>query len=122
MPGDGAMSCEELHVEMAEIKREMLLKPTRIKERENRNWELLGWPSLLIYPLGERDTLKAEETERKALIARYNHLFMIAVDKGCSLGNNTIAVKKSGGRDVTVNDVLEDELPSRIEPLASLSQ
>ena len=121
MPGDGAMSCEELHIEMAKVKREILLKPTKIKEREARNWELFGL-GFLIYPLAEVDTLKAEEIEINALNTRYNHLFMIAVDKGCSLGNNTITVKTRGGRDVTLGDVLEDELPSRFEPLAVISQ
>jgi hypothetical protein len=120
VPGDGAMSCEELHVEMATIKREILLKLTKVKEREIRNRELLSlW--FLIYPLAEIDTLEAEETEIYALNTRYNHLFMIAVDKSCPLGNRTVTVKKSGGRDLALKDFMEDELPAHIEPLAVIT-
>jgi hypothetical protein len=121
-PGDGCMSCEELRVEMAKVKREMMVIPTKIQERDNRNSELFGAGLFLWYPWGERDNFKAYEVEINALNTRYNNLFMIAVNKGCPLGNNTITVKKSGGRDITLNDVLKDELPPRVEPLASLSQ
>lgn len=121
-PGDGCMTCEELRVEMAKAKQEMMLKETKIRERNLRNGELFGAGLLLWYPWGEMDNFKAEEIERKALLTRYNNLFIIAVNKGCSLANNTIAVKKKGGRDVTLEDVLDDELPSSVQPLAALSQ
>ena len=122
MPGDNDMTCVELNVEMAKVKQEMMLKPTKKQEREIRNSELFFAGLFLWYPWGEIDNFKAEEVELKALQTRYNNLFMIAVNKGCSLGNNTIAVKKKGGRDVTLDDVLDDELPTRIQPIAALSQ
>lgn len=111
MPGDDALSCEELKIEMAEVRREIALKPAKIKEREARNSGLnaLGF---LIYPLFEQDILKAEEIEIQALNTRYNRLFMIAVGKDCSLGNRVMTVKIPGGREPTVNDILKDELPS----------
>jgi hypothetical protein len=118
MPGDGAMSCGELNVEMAKVRQEMILKETKIRERNKRNAELTSL-FFLIYPLSERDTLNAEEREREALNTRYNNLFMIAVNKGCSLGNNTITVKRKGGRNVTLDDVLEDDLPSGIGLMAT---
>ena len=121
MPGDGAMSCENLHIEMAQAKQEIALKSAKIKERDARNNGLASlW--FLVYPLFEIDTLKAEETEIQALNTRYNNLFMIAVDKRCPLGNNQATVKRQGGRDITVNDILEDELPPRIQPIAALRQ
>ena len=119
-PGDGAMSCEELHVEMAKVKQEMRLKPTKIKEREIRNSELFFISWLIPWSGGEIDRFRAEEAEFQALNSRYNNLFMIAVNKGCPLGNNTITIKREGGRDITLNDVLEDELPDRIQPMATL--
>ena len=39
-PGDVCMTCEELRVEMAKVKREMMLKPTNIQIRNGRNNEL----------------------------------------------------------------------------------
>lgn len=145
-PGDGCMTCEELNVEMAKVKQEIMLKPTKIGIRDARNTELavaggamgvgagLGtacisnsaWAAagggLFTWPWGEIDTLQAEEVELKALQMRYNNLFIIAVNKGCGVGNNTIAVKRKGGRDVTVADILDDELPSRVQPIAALRQ
>jgi hypothetical protein len=121
MPGDGVLSCEDLRIEMAQIKHEIALKDTKAKERDARNNGLFGL-GFLVYPLFEIDTLKAEETEIQALNTRYNNLFMIAVDKKCPLANNTITVRRSGGRAPTANDILKDELPSRLEPLAALSQ
>jgi hypothetical protein len=121
MPGDGTLSCEDLHIEMAQIKHEIALKDTRAKERDARNNGLFGL-GFLVYPLFEIDTLKAEEIEIQALNTRYNNLFMIAVDKKCPLGNNTITVRKSGGRAITANDILKDELPSEVGNLAALSQ
>ncbi len=120
MPGDGAMSCEELRIEMAKVKQEIALKPTKIQERNARNRELASlW--FLIYPLAEIDSLGAEEIELKALNTRYNHLFMIAAEKGCPLGASTITVRRPGGRELTVNDILEgDELPSHIDPSGML--
>jgi hypothetical protein len=146
MPGDGAMTCEELHVEMAKVRQEMMLKPTKIQIRNGRNNELAvvggamgagvgvgvaaitssAWAGvsglLFTWPWGEIDWLQAEEIELKALNTRYNNLFMIAVNKGCPLGNNTITVKKRGGRDVTLEDVLDDELPLEIQTIAALRQ
>ena len=140
------MTCEELHVEMAKVRQEMMLKPTKIKLRNARNNELIAAGGAMgaaagtgaayaagcaaagaagfgfIWPWGEIDNLKAEEVERDALITRWNNLFMIAVNKGCPLGNNTMAVKKKGGRDVTLDDVLDDELPPRIQTIAALRQ
>ena len=34
MPGDGAMNCEELRVEMAKVRQEMILKRTKIKKKD----------------------------------------------------------------------------------------
>ena len=121
-PDDVCMTCDELRVEMAKAKQAIIIKQTNIKERDNRNNELFGVGLLLWYPWGEMDVLRAEEWETKALISRYNNLFTIAANKRCFLGNNTIAVKKKGGRDVTVDDVLDDELPSSVQPLAALNQ
>jgi hypothetical protein len=137
------MTCEELHVEMAKVRQEMRLKPTKIQIRNGRNNELAitggvmgagagvgvaaitssAWAGasgyLFTWPWGEMDWLQAEEIELKALHARYNNLFMIAVNKGCPLGNNTITVKRKGGRNVTLDDVLEDDLPSGIGLMAT---
>jgi hypothetical protein len=109
MPGDNALSCEELKVEMAKVKREIALKPAKIKEREARNQGLnvFGW--LLIYPWFEIDTLKAEETEIQALNNRYNNLLMIAYEKGCSTGNRRLTIKTSESREPTVDEILTDE-------------
>ena len=120
-PGDGALSCEELHVEMAEVKRDIALNATYIKEREARNRGLFCF-GFLIYPLFEIDTLRAEESEIQALNARYNNLFMIAVDRKCPFGNNQMTVKIKGGRDVTADDILKDELPPKATILSSLGQ
>ena len=119
MPGDGAMSCGELNVEMAKVRQEIILKQTRIQEKDIRNWELFGAGLLLWYPWGEIDNFKADEIEQKALNTRYNNLFMIAANKGCSVGNNTITVKREGGRNVTLDDVLEDDLPAGIGLMAT---
>lgn len=121
MPGDGALSCEELHVEMAKVKQQIALKPAKIKERDARNTGLLGF-GFLIYPLFEMDTLNAEETEINALNARYNHLFVIAVEKGCSLGNNKMTIRKPGGKKVTANDILKDDESLKSDPLAIMSR
>jgi hypothetical protein len=121
MPGDGALGCEDLRIEMAQIKREIAIKDTKAKERDARNNGLFGL-GFLVYPLFEIDTLKAEEIEIQALNARYNNMFMIAVEKECPLGNNQATVRRSGGRAPTANDILKDELPPRFEPLAALSQ
>ena len=121
MPGDGTLSCEELNIEMAEVRREIALKATSIKERNARNNGLFSL-GFLIYPLFEIDILKAEETEILALNARYNRLFMAAVDKGCPLGNRTATVQKQGGKEPTANDILDDELPSNVSSLAALNQ
>jgi len=112
MPGDNALSCEELQIKMAQAKREIALKPAKIKEREARNQGLnvFGW--LLIYPWFEIDTLKAEETEINALNSRYNHLFMIAAGKHCALGNQTMTLKTTKGRDPTVDEILDNAKPS----------
>ena len=112
MPGDNALSCEQLQIEMARMKTEIALKPAKIKERDARNQGLnvFGW--LLIYPWFEIDILKAEETEILALNARYNNLFMIAAGKHCFLGNQTMTLKRPGGRELTADDILEDKLQS----------
>lgn len=109
--GDDAMSCEELKVEMAEIRREIAMKPSKIKEREARNSGLAAL-GFLIYPLFETDILEAEEVEIQALNTRYNRLFMIAVGKHCYLGNRTMTIKRPGGREPTPEDILKDKLPS----------
>ena len=111
MPGDDALSCEELKIEMAQVRREIALKPAKIKEREARNFGLNVF-SFLIYPLFEQDILKAEETEIKALNTRYNRLFMIAAGKRCALGNRAMTIRRPGGREPTANDILKDKLPS----------
>ena len=113
MPGDDALSCEELKIEMAQVRREIALKPAKIKEREARNQGVSAF-GFLIYPLFEIDTLKAEETEIQALNTRYNRLFMIAVEKDCALGNRTMTLQTTGGRKPTASDILKDELPSEI--------
>ena len=120
-PGDGTLTCEELNVEMAKVRTEIAQKPAKIEERDKRNVGLLCF-GFLIYPLFEIDTLNAEETELQALNTRYNRLFMIAVDKQSPLGNSTMTLKMKGGRDVTVNDILQDELPPEVLPLAGLDQ
>jgi len=112
MPGDNALSCEELKLEMAEIQREIALKPAKIKEREARNQGLNFLGALLIYPWFEQDILKAEEVEIRALNTRYNRLFMIAVGKGCALGNRAMTIRRPGGREPTAQDILKDKLPS----------
>ncbi len=96
MPGDNALSCEELKIEMAKAMREIAIKPAKIKEREARNQGLNVFGALLIYPWFEKDILEAEETEIKALHRRYNSLFMIAAGKHCNLGNQTMTLKTPG--------------------------
>jgi hypothetical protein len=111
--GDDKMNCEDLKVEMAKVRREMAIKSTKIKERDARNlWLALMWP---IGSPFEMDILKAEEIEIQALNTRYNRLFMIAVEKGCSLGNRTMTIGM--GREPTVNEILEDKLPSETAQL-----
>ena len=112
MPGDDALSCEELKIEMAQVLREIAIKPAKIKEREARNQGLNFFGALLIYPWFEIDILKAEEVEIRALNTRYNRLFMIAAEKRCALGNRAMTIRRPGGREPTVSDILKDELPS----------
>ncbi len=88
--------------------REIALKPAKIKEREARNQGLNVFGYLLIYPWFEIDTLKAEETEIKALHTRYNHLFMIAAGRGCPLGDQTMTLKTPWGREPTVDEILDN--------------
>jgi hypothetical protein len=92
--------------------REIALKPAKIKEREARNQGLNVFGALLIYPWFEKDILEAEETEIKALHTRYNHLFMIAAGKHCALGNQTMTLKTTKGRDPTVDEILDNAKPS----------
>ncbi len=107
MPGDDALSCEELKIEMANVKREIALKPAKIKEREARNlWLWLCWP---IGSPFEADILEAEETEIQALNNRYNNLLMIAYEKRCSTGNRSLTIQTLGGRKPTANDILKDD-------------
>ena len=109
MPGDDALSCEELKIEMAKVRREIALKPAKIKEREARNsWLWTMWP---IGSPFEADILKAEETEIQALNTRYNRLFMIGVGKRCDLGNRKMTVR-TGRKEPTAEEILEDKLPS----------
>jgi len=108
MPGDNALSCEELKIEMAVAMREIALKPAKIKEREARNQGLNVFGALLIYPWFEKDILEAEETEIRALHTRYNHLFMIAAGKHCALGNQTMTLKTTKGREPTVDEILDN--------------
>jgi len=106
-PGDDALSCEELKIEMAQVRREIALKPAKIKEREARNsWLSLCWP---IGSPFEMDILKAEETEIQALNARYNRLLMIAYQKGCSTGNRVLTIQRPGGRKPTAQDILRED-------------
>lgn len=106
MPGDNALSCEELKIEMAQAMREIAIKPAKIKEREARNQGLNVFGALLIYPWFEKDILEAEETEIKALHRRYNSLFMIAAGKHCALGKQTMTLKT--GREPTVDEILDN--------------
>jgi len=107
MPGDDALSCEELKIEMAQVQREIALKPAKIKEREARNlWLLLCWP---IGSPFEMDILEAEETEIQALNTRYNRLLMIAYEKGCSTENRTLTIQRPGGRKPTAEDILKED-------------
>jgi len=107
MPGDDALSCEQLKIEMAKAKREIALKPAKIKEREARNlWLSLCWP---IGSPFEKDILEAEETEIQALNNRYNSLLMIAYEKRCSTGNRALTVQRPGGRKPTAEDILKDD-------------
>ncbi len=109
MPGDDALSCEELKIEMAQVRREIALKPAKIREREARNlWLGLCWP---IGSPFEMDILKAEEIEINALNTRYNRLFMIAVGKRCALGNRKMTIR-TGRREPTAQEILKDKLPS----------
>ena len=107
MPGDDAMSCEELKIEMAQMKRDIAIKPSKIKEREARNsWLASCWP---IGSAFEMDILKAEEVEIQALNARYNHLLMIAYEKGCTTGNRVLTIQRPGGRKPTAADILKED-------------
>ena len=109
-PGDNTLSCEELKIEMAMVRREIALKPAKIREREARNGGLASL-GFLIYPLFEIDTLKAEETEIQALNTRYNCLFMLGVKKRCDLGNRTMTIRM-GSKELTAKEILKDKVPS----------
>ena len=107
MPGDDALSCEELKTEMAQVRREIALKPAKIKEREARNlWLGLCWP---IGSPFEMDIMTAEEIEIQALNTRYNRLLMIAYEKGCSTGNRVLTIQRPGGRKPTAEDILKED-------------
>ena len=115
MPGDDALSCEELKIEMAQVRREIALKPAKIKEREARNlWLLTMWP---IGSPFEMDILKADEIEIQALNTRYNRLLMIAYEKGCSTGNRVLTIQRPGGRKPTAADILKED--PKFLPLAA---
>ncbi len=117
MPGDDALSCEALKVEMAQVLREIALKPAKIKERDARNQGLNLVGALLIYPWFEMDILKAEEIEIQALNTRYNRLLMIAYEKGCSTGNRVLTIQRPGGRKPTAKDILKED--PRFLPIAT---
>ena len=115
MPGDDALSCEGLKIEMAQVLREIALKPAKIKEREARNlWLLTMWP---IGSPFEMDILKADEIEIQALNTRYNRLLMIAYEKGCSTGNRVLTIQRPGGRKPTAADILKED--PKFLPLAA---
>ncbi|MHC4159975.1 MAG: hypothetical protein ACYSSO_12945 [Planctomycetota bacterium] len=118
MPGDDALCCEELKVEMAKVRREIELKPAKIKEREARNQGLNVFGALLIYPWFEMDILKAEETEIQALNTRYNRLLMIAYKKGCRTENRVLTIQVPGGKKPTAEDILRED--QRFVPTAAL--
>ena len=120
-PGDDALSCENLKIEMAKCRQEIVLKSAAMKERKARNARLICF-SFLIYPLYQIDILEADEAEIQALNTRYNRLFMIALEKHCSLENRTMTIKRSEGREPTADDILKDELPSEIAALTLLNQ
>jgi len=109
-PGDDGLSCEELKIQMAEIRREIAIKPAKIKERNARNAGLGALGAVLIYPWFEADILEAEEIEIQALNTRYNRLFMIAAEKRCPLENRKMVVGTK--RPPTAKEILDDELPS----------
>jgi len=111
MPRDDALSCEELKIEMAKVRREIAIKPAKIKEREARNAGVISF-GFLIYPLFEQDILKAEETEIQALNTRYNRLLMIAYEKGCSTENRMLTIQKPGGRPPMAKDILKEDISS----------
>lgn len=109
MPGDDALSCEGLKVGMAQVRKEIALKPAKIMEREARNQGLAIAGCFLIYPWFEIDTLKAEETEIRELNTRYNRLLILAYEKGCPTENRVLTIKTPGGREITVDDILTDK-------------
>ena len=83
MPGDSERSCEGLKVEMSQLNADMrAMLPKTDKTASNA---LLGAAGVfLIVPWFFMDFKGAEKIEYDAMRNRYNHLLVIAAEKGCN--------------------------------------
>jgi len=80
--GDRELSCEGLEMQMSMIDQEIRRKiPDTHKTGKNVALGVAGW--FLLVPWFFMDFSKAEQIEIDALRQRYNHLVIMAHEKGC---------------------------------------
>ncbi|MFT8276131.1 hypothetical protein ACMSSJ_11390 [Kerstersia gyiorum] len=80
--GDNAKSCQGLEFEMAHIESEVQrLVPQTEKTGKNAALGTAGF--FLLVPLFFMDFSQAEQVEVNAYRQRYNHLAILAMEKGC---------------------------------------
>jgi len=104
--GDREKSCETLEVEISQIEQEIQrLVPQTNKTGKNVALGVTG--VFLIVPLFFMDLSQAERIEVEAYRQRYNHLVIIATEKGCSK-RETIAPFDAEAEEATEEDA-EDE-------------
>lgn len=87
--GDNAKSCQALEHDMAFIESEVqrLVPDT---EKTGKNVALGVTGAFLLVPLFFMDFSHSEQIEVNAYRQRYNHLAMLAMDKGCETERRTI--------------------------------
>lgn len=82
--GDQKKSCKALEFEMVNIQGEIQrLLPKTDKTGQNVALGVAGW--FLLVPWFFMDFKNAEATEYEAYRQRYNHLAILAMDKGCDV-------------------------------------
>lgn len=80
--GDNSKSCAALEHDMAFVESEIQrLVPQTEKTGKNTALGITGF--FLIVPLFFMDMSQSEQIEVNAFRQRYNHLYMVAQDKGC---------------------------------------
>lgn len=87
--GDNAKSCQGLEFEMAQIESEVQrLVPDTKKAGKNVALGVAG--VLFLVPLFFMDFSQAEQIEVNAYRQRYNHLAILAIDKGCETNRKPV--------------------------------